>query len=114
MLEWESNKVYVYKVPNLFPTKEDSGYTELSTQGMLFHTDWNMLIGAYNRVMLLINSLSETQLQLLRDNKNFLIDYSFKNFFIPFEGQLHINSCWLKLVDICKWYNSVKQFKTKP
>lgn len=109
MLGWESNKAYVYKVPNLFPSNEDSGYTEFDTQNVGFNLDWNILIGAYNIALQKIVQLSETKKELL--DKNFIVQFGTKNFFHLFDNQLSINSCWNKLVDFSKWYNSLNHIK---
>lgn len=110
---FESDKVYVYKIPNTFPfeSEADTGWTELTVQQTLFHTDWNMLIGGYNRALYKINSMSETAKSLLLEDKNMVDNFGAKNFFGLFEGQLYISSCWIKLVHLSKWYNSVKYLK---
>jgi len=112
MIGWVSTKAYVYQVPNLFPYKEDTGWTEFNTQDIGFHCDWNLLIPAYNIALKILAGLTTTQAQLLHDHKNFIVNYGCKNFFHLFDNQLHISSCWVKLVDFSKWYNSVKQFNT--
>ena len=49
-LGFESNKVLVYKVPNLFPSKEDSGWTEFDVQDIGFERDWNMLMPVVEKI----------------------------------------------------------------
>lgn len=110
LLEFESNKVYVYKVPNLFPhdKENDTGWIEVNTQCIGFDTDWNMLIGAYNRALKVLDELPPPAKVLLKKEKNFVVNFGIHHFFGLFENQLHISSCWIKLVDFAKWYNSVK------
>jgi hypothetical protein len=109
LMQFKSNKAYVYQVPNLFPHEKDNdtGWIELNVQTIQFHTDWNMLIGAYNRALVILNNAPETARQLLKEDKNFIVNFGAQNFFGVFEGQLHISSCWIKLVDFAKWWNSV-------
>jgi hypothetical protein len=109
-LGFKSDKVYVYRVPNTFPFERetDTGWTEFNTQQIGFHQDWNLLIGAYNRMLENLANMTETQRRLLAEEKNFVVSFGVKNFFGIFENQLHIASSWIKLVDFCKWYNSVK------
>lgn len=111
-LGFESSKVYVYKVPNTFPFEKeaDTGWTECDTQAILFHTDWNMLVGAYNRILLIVRNLSETGRKLLNEDKNFFAKWGTSTVFMvsDINWQININSAWLKMVDFCKWYNSVK------
>lgn len=110
LLQFESDKVYVYRVPNHFPYEKvtkDTGWIEVYAQHIGFNTDWNMLIGAYNRALLILNSLPDTAKQLLKEDKNFIVNFGINNFFGLFESQLRISSCWVKLVDFAKWYNSV-------
>lgn len=111
MLGWISNKAYVYQVPNLFPSQEDSGWTEFNTQEVGFHLDWNILIGAYNQLLLKILAFTPTQKELFKDDKTMIVKFGAEHFFGLFEGQLYINSCWIKLVDFSKWYNSIKHIK---
>ncbi len=115
MLLFESNKAYVYKIPNLFPHEKenDTGWIELDVRTMQFHTDWNMLIGAYNRALYILNNMPDTAKELLKENNNSIINFGVKNFFHVFEGQLNISSCWIKLVDFAKWWNSVKWLMPK-
>lgn len=109
-LGFESNKVYVYKVPNTFPFEKeaDTGWTEFNVQQLLFHSDWNMLIGAYNHCLEKLEQLPVSLKALLKEDKNIVVNFGTRNFFGLFENQLHISSSWIKLVDLCKWYNSVK------
>lgn len=83
MLQFESDKVYSYKIPNTFPFEKelDTGWTEFNVQQILFHSDWNMLIGAYNRALSIMEDLPDG---------------------------VHISSCWIKLVDFAKWFNQIK------
>lgn len=110
LLMFESDKVYTYKVPNTFPFEReaDTGWTEFNTQAILFHSDWNMLIGAYNRALYILNKMPDTIKELLRDEKNFVVNFAIKNFFHLFENQLHISSSWVKMVDFARWFNAVK------
>ena len=110
MLGWVSTRVYMYHVPNLFPIEDSKQTTEMDCQGIPFHQDWNMLIGAYNKALQILAGLTTTQAELLHVDKNFFVQWGAKNFFHLFENQLHISSCWIKLVDFSKWYNSVKLF----
>lgn len=111
-LGFKTNKVYVYEVPNTFPNEResDTGYTEFNTQQIGFHTDWNLLIGGYNRMLEKLELMNVLQKELFLQEKNFIVNFGTKNFFGLFENQLHIASSWIKLVDLCKWYNSVKLF----
>lgn len=111
MLEFESNKVYVYKVPNLFPFQGyESGYMESNVQAILFHTDWNMLVGAYNGMLKILHDLPETGKQLLQEDKNFFARWGTKTVFMVSDVnyQINIHSAWMKLVDFAKWWNAVK------
>ena len=109
-LGFRSDKVYVYQVPNLFPHEKeaDTGWTEFNTQTIGFNTDWNMLIGGYNRMLQNLQAMNPTQKALLKEEKNFVVNWGTANFFHLFEGQLYISSSWIKLVYMCKWYNAVK------
>ena len=107
MLGFEQTKAYHYKVPNLFPKEVDTGYTEMDTSDTQFHIDWNMLIGSYNKMLALMQDMPDTAKELLKTDKNFLVNYGARNFFCLFENQLSISSCWIKLVDFAKWYNAV-------
>lgn len=112
-----TNRSYVYQVPNLFPHEKeggDTGWTEWGTQEIGFEKDWNMLVGAYNRVLLIYHTLSDTQKELLSHDKSFFARYGVKNVFgvSDVNWQINISSSWLKLVDFCKWYNQIK-FVTK-
>lgn len=113
MLGWESNRVYVYHVPNLFPFKEDAGTTEFMVQDIFFDRDWNMCVGAYNNVLKRIINLHQTQRDLYNHHKNFIVRYGAQNFFeiSDVTGQVNISSCYLKLADFAKWYNGVTVFK---
>ena len=112
MLGWESDKVYVYKVPNLFPATDiDTGWTEFDVQNVGFNMDWNILIGAYNIALTKLQGLTSLQTISFEDKKNFIVMFGTRNFFHLFNNQLSINSCWIKLVDFSKWYNSVKHLK---
>jgi len=115
MCEFETSKVYVYKVPNTFPyeREHDTGWSEMNVQAIPFHEDWNLLIGAYNRALELMVKLNPTQKDLLKQDKNFIVNFGTKNFFGLFENQLHISSSYIKLTDFAKWYNSIKIFNTK-
>lgn len=109
-LGFKSKTVYVYEVPNTFPHEKerDAGWMEWNTQEIGFHKDWNLLIGGYNRMLHNLEAMTNTQKQLLKDEKNLIVNFGTKNFFGLFENQLHISSSWIKLVIMCKWYNSVK------
>ena len=110
-LGFESNRVYVYKVPNTFPfeNERDTGWTELNTQAICFHSDWNMLVGAYNRIRTLVFNMTDTQKEILKDHKNFLTNFAVKNVFsISIDNQLRIERAWRMLTDFCKWYNGAK------
>lgn len=113
MLGFEKSNAYVYKIPNTFPFEKeiDTGWTEFDVQAVGFHLDWNVLIGAYNRALKLMEGMNSIQKQLLLQDKNFVVNFGTKNFFGLFENQLHISSSWIKLVDFAKWYNSVKLLK---
>lgn len=114
ILEWESNRVYVYKVPNTFPFEQevDTGWMEWDVQAIGFNTDWNMLIGAYNRILKILSTLTKTEHELLDLPKTFVVKFAVNNVFgMGINGQLNITSCWIKIVDFCKWYNSVKMLK---
>lgn len=117
LLGWETNKAYVYKVPNTFPHEKeaDTGWIELGTQAIGFHRDWNMLIGAYNRALLILNNLTETQKKLLQEDKAFFAKFGIKNVFgvSDVNWQINITSSWIKFVDFCKWYNSIKLITNK-
>ena len=83
MIWWESIKVYVYQVPNLFPHNEDSGWTEFNVQDIGFHNDWNMLIGAYNKALHILMKFKQLQTELLNDDKNIVVKFGIQNFFGP-------------------------------
>ena len=110
-LGFESSKVYVYKVPNLFPFEKecDTGWTEFNVQQLGFHADWNMLVGAYNRILLILHNMSETGKKLLQDDKNFFARWGTRTVFMvsDINHQINIESAWRKMVDFCKWYNQV-------
>lgn len=114
MLGWKSDRAYMYHVPNLFPIQESNNTTEMDVQGIGFHLDWNMCIGAYNKSLELLHGMNDVQKELLQHDKHFLVNFSTRSFFHIFEGQLHISSCYVKLVMIAKWYNSIKLFKQTP
>jgi len=82
MCEFETSKVYVYKVPNTFPyeREHDTGWSEMNVQAIPFHEDWNLLIGAYNRALELMVKLNPTQKDLLKQDKNFIVNFGTKNF----------------------------------
>lgn len=109
LLQFKSNKAYVYQIPNLFPHEKenDTGWVEMDVQAIQFNTDWNMLIGAYNRALYILNNMPHTAKQLLKEDKNCVVNFGVKNFFGTFEGQLNISSCWIKLVDFARWWNAV-------
>lgn len=108
MLGFESTKQYIYKIPNLFPSNENTGWIETNALHVGFDSDWNMLIGAYNKTLYIIDQMPPTLKELLKEYNNFVVSFGIKNFFHIFEGQLHISSCWTKLVIFAKWYNNVK------
>jgi hypothetical protein len=116
MLGWESNQLYVYRVPNLFPSEQDSGWTKFNTQDIAFHSDWNLLIGAYNYALKLVRGFTNLQKELLQDDKAFFARFGVKHMFgiSDVNHQVNINASWLKLVDFCKWYNSIKLLIHKP
>lgn len=109
LLQFKSDKVYMYQVPNTFPHEKeyDTGWTEFNVQAIPFHEDWNMLIGAYNRALAILNSMPDTAKQLLKEDKNFIVNFGVKNFFGLFDNHLSISSCWIKMVDFAKWWNVV-------
>ena len=115
MCGFESNKAYVYKVPNLFPCKDpDTGWSETNVQAIQFNEDWNMLIGAYNIAREKLSLLNATQKELLEQHKNFITNYSINNFFhLGIDGQVKISGSYIKLVDFAKWYNGIIIFNTK-
>lgn len=113
-LGFESNKAYVYQVPNLFPHEKevDTGWMEWNVQDIGFEKDWNMLVGAYNRILLILNNLSPIQKELLKQDKNFFASFGVKNVFrvSDVNWQVNISTSWQHIVDFCKWYNSVKLY----
>lgn len=114
LLLFKRVKDYLYQIPNTFPHEKenDTGWTEFNVKAIPFHEDWNMLIGAYNRALLILNAMPDTAKQLLKEDRNFVVNFGVKNFFGLFENQLSISSCWLKMVDFAKWWNSVSPMLT--
>jgi len=114
LIGFKSTKAYVYEVPNLFPYDldegNDTGWTEWDVQAIGFEKDWNMLVGAYNRALTILHKLSDTQKELLNQDKGFFAKFGVKHIFgvSDVNGQINITSSWLKLVDFCKWYNNIK------
>jgi len=70
---------------------------------MLYREDWNWLIGFYNHILKLLISDPSIN-ELFKNDKNCVVQFGTKNFFGLFEGQLHIESCWIKAVDFAKFY----------
>jgi len=110
LLQFKSNKVYVYQVPNTFPFEKelDTGWSEMNVQDIQFHSDWNMLIGAFNRALFILNSMPDTAKKLLKEDKNLIVNFGIKNFFVvSINGQMEVVHSWRKIVDFAKWWNSV-------
>ncbi len=109
---FDSDKPYVYKVPNTFPfeNENNTGWTEFNTKEIGFDKDWNMLVGAYNKILLILKNLNPIYRELLQKDESFFARWGTKTVFMvsDINHQINIDSSWKKMVDFCKWYNHIK------
>jgi hypothetical protein len=80
-------------------------YNKFKYEDLNYHISWNSLISVYNEILKRFGESTELKLRLAKD-ENCIYKFALKNFFVPFENELHINSCWLKATDLIRWYNA--------
>lgn len=74
-----------------------------------YESDWNMLISAHNKSRELFMKLDKSIQKEFLESDNLIVErFGFVNFFSTLENQYTISSCWNKMVNFAKWYNSLK------
>ena len=84
------------------------GKPSMNSQDFDYHQNWKSLIRAHNKARELFFGLdNETQKYFMQSDKTIVERVGFVYFFSAFENQYTISSCWIKMVDFAKWYNTI-------
>jgi len=102
---FEKTEPFHYKVPNLFPYKEDSGWMELRADAVGFDKDWNLLIPVFDNLRVAILGDVQTRSKIFA-----MVNVVYKHCLVEWPhlglaGRLDINGSFLKVVDLVRWYN---------